>query len=110
MQRPFVILTFFYLTFVQAVLGFSHDPSKRMVKTQHRRAASPTAGVDMNSELSLWNQHASIVTSVKSAMLASIRTRCVFWLRASRNNTSLTLVNQLGTGHSGKWNTRDRQR
>lgn len=78
MQRPFILLTFFYLTFVQAVLGFSHNPSKRMVKAQHKRAASPTAGVDMSSELSLWKQHSGIVDSVKSAMLASIRTRYAF--------------------------------
>ena len=74
MQRPLILLTLIFSFFhFHAALGSSHiNTAKRIAKAPH------TIGVDMNSERSLWQQHSGILDSVKSAMLASIRTKFVF--------------------------------
>ena len=74
MQCPLILLTFslFYFTFVHPALGYSHNTAKRIVNAQHKR----DTGIDMNWERRLWQQHSGLVDRVKSAMLASIRTRC----------------------------------
>ena len=70
MQRPLVLLAFLF-SFVHAS---SHN---RIMKA---RATT----VDMNEEHSLWQKHSGIVDSVKSAMLASIRTRFAFLILSTR--------------------------
>ena len=74
MQRPLVLLAFLF-SFVHAS---SHN---RIMKA---RATTTTTTFDMNEEHSLWQKHSGIVDSVKSAMLASIRTRFAFLILSTR--------------------------
>ena len=70
MQRPFVLLAF--------LVSFVHASSHNRIM----KARATT--VDMNEEHSLWQKHSGIVDSVKSAMLASIRTRFAFLILSTR--------------------------
>lgn len=69
MQRPLFIICLSFLVFVQSALGEKHVSRQT---ASHERRASANANA---AEISLWKQHSSIVESLKSAMLASIRTR-----------------------------------
>ncbi|KIM81099.1 hypothetical protein PILCRDRAFT_512349 [Piloderma croceum F 1598] len=75
MQRPLFYLYLSLLVFVQAVLGSRHI--SRLTTYHEIRADNSTNA----AEVSLWWQHSRLVENIKSAMLASIRTRCVLSLR-----------------------------
>ena len=90
MQRPLVLLAF--------LVSFVHASSHNRIM----KARATT--VDMNEEHSLWQKHSGIVHSVKSAMLASIRTRFAFLILSSREARILHNY-QLGAGHSRKWDS-----
>ena len=72
MQRPLVLLAFLF--------SFVHASSHNRIM----KARATTTTVDMNEEHSLWQKHSGIVDSVKSAMLASIRTRFAFLILSTR--------------------------
>ena len=91
MQRPLVLLAF--------LVSFVHASSHNRIMK-----ARATTTVDMNEEHSLWQKHSGIVHSVKSAMLASIRTRFAFLILSSREARILHNY-QLGAGHSRKWDS-----
>ena len=72
MQRPLVLLAF--------LVSFVHASSHNRIM----KARATTTTFDMNEEHSLWQKHSGIVNSVKSAMLASIRTRFAFLILSTR--------------------------
>ena len=72
MQRPLVLLAFLF--------SFVHASSHNRIM----KARATTTTFDMNEEHSLWQKHSGIVDSVKSAMLASIRTRFAFLILSTR--------------------------
>ena len=72
MQRPLVLLAF--------LVSFVHASSHNRIM----KARATTTTFDMNEEHSLWQKHSGIVHSVKSAMLASIRTRFAFLILSTR--------------------------
>ena len=72
MQRPLVLLAFLF--------SFVHASSHNRIM----KARATTTTFDMNEEHSLWQKHSGIVNSVKSAMLASIRTRFAFLILSTR--------------------------
>lgn len=74
MQHPLFVMYLLILGFLGDVVLGSHI-SKRT--GHHAKRAS--SDVNNAVEVSLWNQHSSLVDSVKAAMLASIRTRCVIY-------------------------------
>jgi hypothetical protein len=74
MQRPLFCLYLSLLAFVQIALGSRHI--SRLTAHHKIRADNSTNA----AEVSLWWQHSRLVENIKSAMLASIRTRCVLSL------------------------------